>query len=101
MSSSAHIDNKKKDILILGIRSAQGLDVIMLTADAKYSIIVLRSNERFYLSLHYNGSNNFLFVNDTKIKQDFEIKKYPLCLGNISGDFSAKNMKKQKQKKQD
>ena len=23
-----------------------------------------------------------------------KIKKYPLCLGNISGDFSANNMKK-------
>ena len=23
-----------------------------------------------------------------------KLKKYPLCLGNISGDFSANNMKK-------
>ena len=42
--------------------------------------------------------NSFLFVNATKIYQfkakDFEIRKYPLCLGNISVDFSAKNMKK-------
>ena len=38
----------------------------------------------------------FLFVNATKIisvqKKDSEIKKHPLCLGNISGDFSANNM---------
>ena len=27
-----------------------------------------------------------------------EIKKYPLCLGNISGDFSANNMKKNKKR---
>ena len=27
-----------------------------------------------------------------------EIKKYPLCLGNISGGFSANNMKKRKKK---
>ena len=50
------------------------------------------------LSLPYNGSNSFLFVNGTKIHQfkakDFEIKKYPLCLGNISKDFSVNNMKK-------
>ena len=25
--------------------------------------------------------------------KDSEIKKYPLCLGNISRDFSASNMK--------
>ena len=39
-----------------------------------------------------------LFVNATKIykfkAKNFEIKKYPLCLGNISGDFSAKSIKK-------
>ena len=27
-------------------------------------------------------------------RKDFKIKKYPLCLGNISGGFSGNNMKK-------
>ena len=45
------------------------------------------------------GATVFLFVNATKIYQyktkESEIKKkYPLCLANISGDFSANNMKK-------
>ena len=39
------------------------------------------------------------FVDATKTHQfkaeDSEIKNYPLCLGNISEDFSANNMKKQ------
>ena len=43
----------------------------------------------------------FLFVNATKIYQfrakDSEIKKCPLCLRNISGDFLATNIKKKKQ----
>ena len=39
-----------------------------------------------------------MFINATKIYQfkakDSEIKKiYPLCLGNISGDFSVNSMK--------
>ena len=34
MSSSVHIDNKKKDIFILGINPAQGLDDIMLSTEA-------------------------------------------------------------------
>ena len=38
MSSSVHIDNKKKDILILGKGPTQGLDDSMLTAEAQYSI---------------------------------------------------------------
>ena len=36
MSSSVDIDNKNKDILILGWRLTQGLDDITLTAEAKY-----------------------------------------------------------------
>ena len=37
MGSSAHIDNKKKDILVLGIGPAQGLQHT-LTAENMYSI---------------------------------------------------------------
>ena len=64
MSSSVHIDNKKKDILILGKGSTQGLENTTLTAEAVYSINLSRSNRRFSLNLHYKG---FLFVNATKI----------------------------------
>ena len=95
-SSSVLIDQKGKYILVLGIGPTQGLDDTTLTAEAQYSINFSRSNRKFCLSLHYNESNSFLFVNATKIYQfkakDSEIKKYPLCLGNISGDFSANNM---------
>ena len=98
MSSSVHIDNKEKHISILGKGPTQGLVNTLLTAEAQYSINFSRSNREFCLSLHYNGSNSFLFVNVTKMyqfkTQDSEIKKYPLCLGNISGDVLAKNMKK-------
>ena len=38
MSSSAHVDNKKKDILILGKVPTQGLDDTTLTAVKTYSI---------------------------------------------------------------
>ena len=44
------------------------------------------------MSLHYNGVNSYLFVNG-KAKGS-EIVVNPLCLGNISEDFSAANMKK-------
>ena len=51
-----------------------------------------------FFKLNYNGSNCFSFLNTTNIyqfkAQDFETKKYPLCLQNISGDFSANIMKK-------
>ena len=38
MSSSVHVDNKEKDILILGKSPAQGLDDTALTAEKNYSI---------------------------------------------------------------
>ena len=37
-----------------------------LTAEAKYPINFTQSGKRFSLSLHYNGSNGFLFVNAPK-----------------------------------
>ena len=98
MISSVHIDNKKRDALILGEGPTQRLDDSTLTAKVQYSINFPRSKRKFCLSLHYNKSNSFLFVNATKIYQleakDSEIKIYPLCLENISGDFSTINMKK-------
>ena len=98
MSLFVHIDNKNKDILILGERPTQGLDYTTLTAEEKFSINFTQPRKRFVLSPQYNGSNSFLFVNVTKIYQfkgnDSEIKDYALCLANISKDFTINNMKK-------
>ena len=83
-SSSVHIDNKKKGILILVEGPTQRLDDPMLTTEAQYSINFSRSNSKFWLSLNYNGSNSFLFVNATKIYQlkakYSELNKYILCV---------------------
>ena len=43
MSSSVHIDNKNKDILILGKRPPQRLDNTALTAEVEHSINFSRS----------------------------------------------------------
>ena len=49
------------------------------------------------LSLHYNGANSYLFANNTEIiifkAKDSNIIATPLCLGNISKDWSVDNMK--------
>ena len=98
MSSTVHVDNKRKVILIHGIGRTQGLDDTKLTAEAKYPINFTKTNERFVISLHFNRSDSLLFVNTTKIYQfkakDSEIKKYPFCLGSISKDFTINNIKK-------
>ena len=82
-----------KDIIILSEGTTQGLDDI-----TKYPIKVTQPRKRFVLSLHYNGSNSFLFVNTTKTYQfktrDFEMKDCALYFGNISKDFTINDMKK-------
>ena len=97
MSFSAQIDNKKKDILVLGIDPTQGLEHT-LTAEKMYLINFTVTKKKFCLSLHYNGANCYLFVTGTEIykfkAKDSEIIATPLCLGNISKDWSVENMKK-------
>ena len=61
MSSSIHVDNKKKYILVLGEGHTQGLDGTTLTAEKKYSINFTENNKKICLSLHYDGVNSYLF----------------------------------------
>ena len=98
MSSSIHVDSKKKDILNIGEGPTQGLDHATLTAEKKYSINFTITKRKFCLSLYYNGDDSYLFVNGTEIikfkAKGSEIVANPLCLGNISQDFNAADVKK-------
>ena len=73
ISSCAHIYNKKKNILLLGIGPTQRLE-------------------------HTLTANSYLFVNGTEIykfkAKDSETVVGPICLGKISKDWSVDNMKK-------
>ena len=97
MSLSPHIDNNKKDILILGKGPTQGLERALF-AEKLSSVSFTKENPKFCLSLLYNGGNSYLFVNGTEIikfkAKDFEIAAYPSCLGNISKDWLIDDMKK-------
>ena len=98
MSSSSKIDNKKKDILVLGKGPRQGLGEHSLFAEKTYSINFTKVNTKFCLSWHYNEANSYLFVNGIEIHKfaanDPEIVPNNFCLGNVSKDFSAINTKK-------
>ena len=48
MSSSLHIDNREKDILILAEGPTQGLDNTTLAAEAKYPINLHNQKEDLY-----------------------------------------------------
>ena len=94
MNSSAHVDNKKKNILILVKVLRKDLNIHWLQKNCIQSTLLNKA----CLSLDYNGANSYLFVNGTEIvkfkAEDSEIATYPLCLGNISKDWSVYNMKK-------
>ena len=98
MNSSIHVDNKGKDILIIGKGLMQGLGEQSLMTEKIYSINFSKDNIKFCLSLHYNGANSYLLVNGTEIikfkAKDSKIVASPLCLANISKNWSTDSMRK-------
>ena len=51
----------------------------------------------FYLSLHYNGDNSYLFVNGREVAKfkanNSELIKYRMCLGGFSKDYDIDSRK--------
>ena len=86
MSSSIHINNITENILVPGKDFIQGLGNTKIYAEKCIQSILLK------IIISY------LFGTGTEIHKfkakDFEIVVTPLCLGNISKDFSVDNMKK-------
>ena len=87
-----HVDNRKKNI------DTQRLGNTTLTAKKVYAINLSEQRKKSCLSLHYNGANNYLFLNCVEIfkfkAKDSKINAVLLCLGNASKDFSTDDMKK-------
>ena len=98
MSSSTHSNNRIRNILVLGKDFIQGIDGTTIYVEKMYSINSSADETRLCLSLHYNGDNSYLFVNGKEIikfkAKGLETVASPICLGNISKDFSESNMKK-------
>ena len=91
-------NNKANNIFIMGDGFVQGINDTTLYAEKIYSKNFSTVNEKFVLSLHYNGDNSYLFVNskqELKFKaKDEQIVKEKLCLGNISNDWTVANAEK-------
>ena len=80
---------------MLGKDFIQGINDTTIYAEKMYSINFTVYGKKVCLSLHYNGDNTYLLVNSRQIVKfkvkDSEIIPYPLCLANISKDFSLSN----------
>ena len=87
-SNSVHATNKTQNILILGHGLTQKVNNTTIYAEKMYSPNFSVENKIFFLSVHYNGDNSYLFVNGkevTKFKaKKSEIKANELTLGSIS-----------------
>ena len=85
MNSSVHVDNKGKDIIILGKGPTPGLGGHSLTAENMYSINFSIDHIKFCLSLHYNGASSYVFINGIEIiKFKAKIVATALYLRNIT-----------------
>ena len=95
MSSSVHAYNRANNILVLGEEFIQGINGATVYEEKMYSTNFTVTNKNFCFSLHYNGDSSYLFDNRKEISnfkaKDSEIVPYPLCLGNVSKDFSLIN----------
>ena len=71
-----------------------GLDDTTLVAETDYSFNFSEEGKKFilkeiYYHLFVNGVRSYYFK-----AKDSKLNTYPLCLGNISRDFTVDNMKK-------
>ena len=75
-----------------------------INVNAPYETNISAIKTKIVLSLHYNKQNSYIFANGDKIidftAKESEINNDPICLGNISKDFSESDTKKKKKKKQ-
>ena len=98
LSKKVHSSNKPSNILVLGKSIVQELNGKTLYAEEMYPVNFTVTDKNFCLSLHYDGSVSRLFVNGKRkalfTTKDSEISPCPLCLRNISKDFSSPNTQK-------
>ena len=96
MSSSVHATNRANHIYLMGTGLTQGINDTTIYAE---KILVRKDfGKKFVLSLHYNGDNSYLFLNDRqelkfKAKTD-QLVKEKLCIGNLSDQWTTSESEK-------
>ena len=98
MSFSSHFTNKANNIYVLDRDFVQRINDTTLYAENIYKTNFTGTNKKFVLSLHYNFSNSYLFVNCVqqlkfKAKSDQTLKD-KLCVGNLSSNWTVGNSEK-------
>ena len=95
MSNSRHKTNKTQSALILRHGLTQKINDKTIYAENMYSPNFTVDNKTFCLSLHFNGDNSYLFVNDKEVNKckakNCELIKHSMCSGGLSLDYYNKD----------
>ena len=91
MSFSIHKTNRANHIYLMGDGLTQGINDTTIYVEKKYFRNFTEPDVKFVLSLHYNGDDSSLFVNDRqelkfKCKTD-QLVKEKLWIGNLSNQW--------------
>ena len=93
MSFSVHATNRANHIHLMGTGLMQGINDTTIYAEKNFYRNFTDFGKKFVLSLHYNGDDSYLFVNDRqelkfKCKTD-QLVKEKLCIGNLSDQWTT------------
>ena len=98
MSFSAHTTNRANHIYLTGDGLTQGINDTTLYVEKNYWRNFTDPGKKFIISLHYNGDENYFFVNGRqelkfKAKTD-QLVKEKLCIGNLSDQWTMSESEK-------
>ena len=71
MSFSVHATNRANHVCLMGTDLTQGINDTTIYAEKNFYRNFTDFGKKFVLSLHYNGDNSYLFVNDIYHKVEF------------------------------
>ena len=88
MSFSVHATNRVNNIYVMGTGLTQSINDTKIYAEMNFYRNFTDFGKKFMLSLHDNGDDSYLFVNNRqelkfKVKTD-QLVKEKLCIGNLS-----------------
>ena len=98
MSFSVHATNRANHIYLMGEGLTQGINDTTIYVEKNYYRNFTNPSKKYVLSLHYNGDNNYLFVNGRqelkfKCKTD-QLVKEKLSIGNLSDQWTTSESEK-------
>ena len=98
ISFSVYATNRANNIYVMGTGFTQGIHDTTIYPEKIYYRNFTDLGHKFVLSLHYNGNNSYLYVNDNqelkfKAKTD-QLFKEKLCLGNLSDQWTTSESEK-------